>query len=314
MILFLTLLYIGLLLLLIKLGKLPNSKTVWLTLIPYELVLLIGFFIPMQWGAPAGPVMVVTYSVPVTPNVAGSVIEVPVKPNEPIRKDDVLFRIDPVPFQAAFDGLKAQLKLAELRHKQSSSLVSQNAGSANEVEAYEAEVAGLKAKIDNAEYNLRETVVRAPADGFVTNVTLRPGARVVTFPIAPAMAFIDTSETGVVAQIHQIYTRFIEAGLDAEVTFKTRPGKVYTARVRYLIPVTAQGQSRDGGFAAQPNINFAPGPFFVRLDLDDQELASELVPGTVGSVAIYTSSGKFTHVIRKVMIRIEAIVNYFNPA
>ena len=49
------------------------------------------------------------------------------------------------------------------------------------------------------------------------------------------------------------------------------------------------------------------------LDLDDLELASELVPGTVGAVAIYTSSGEFTHLIRKVMIRLEAIMNYINP-
>lgn len=313
MIVFLTLLYVALLLLLIKLGKVPNSNATWLTLIPYELILLFGFFIPMQWGAPAGPVVLMTYSVPVTANVAGPVIEVPVMPNEPLSKGDVLFRIDPVQYQAAVDGFYAQLKLAELRLKQSRSLVSQDAGAVNEVEGYEAQIDGLKAQIANAEFNLRETVVRAPTDGFATNVALRPGMRVASLPVAPAMAFIDTSESGLVAQIHQIYSRYIEAGQDAEVTFKTRPGKVYSARVRYLIPVTAQGQAQNSGFAIQPNASIAPGPFSVRLDLDDLELASELVPGTVGSVAIYTSSGEFTHLIRKVMIRLEAIMNYINP-
>jgi len=39
------------------------------------------------------------------------------------------------------------------------------------------------------------TVVRAPADGYVTNVGLMKGARVASLPLSPVMAFIDTSET-----------------------------------------------------------------------------------------------------------------------
>ena len=47
------------------------------------LVLLIGLFIPMGWGAPSGPVILVRQSVQIVPNVAGEVIEVPVSPNVP---------------------------------------------------------------------------------------------------------------------------------------------------------------------------------------------------------------------------------------
>ena len=45
-----TVAYILLLFALTKSGKVPNNSTTWLTIIPYELVLLLGFFIPMQWG------------------------------------------------------------------------------------------------------------------------------------------------------------------------------------------------------------------------------------------------------------------------
>ena len=314
MIVFLSLIYIALLFLLIKTGKVPNSKNTWLTIIPYELILLIGFFLPMQWGAPSGPLVVKTYSVAITPNVGGEVIEVPVQPNAPLNKGDVLFRIDPVQYQAALDGLNAQLKLAGIRLQQSKELAEADAGSIYEVQAYQAQVDGLKAQVVNAEYNLRETVVRAPTDGYVTNLTLRPGTRVANLPLFRAMAFVDTSETGVVAQIHQIYSRYIEPGQKAEVALKSRPGRVYSATVRFLIPATAQGQAQTTGYAVDPGSSTAPGPFSVRLDLDDPELAKELVPGTVGSVAIYTDNVKVAHVIRKVMIRMDAIMNYFKPA
>ena len=313
MILFLVLIYVGLLFLLMKTGKVPNSKTVWLTVIPYVVLLLLVLFIPMQWGAPAGKASVLTYSVAIVPNVAGEVIEVPVQPNVPLKKDDVLFRIDPTPYQAVLDGLKAQLRLAETRFEQSRQLVAQDAGTVYELQSYQAQIDGLNAQIDAAEFNLRETTVRAPADGYVTNLALRPGARVATLPLSPAMAFIDTSETGVAVQIHQIYTRYIEPGQPAEVTFKTIPGKVFPATVVYLVPATAQGQAPVSGMAMQ-SISTAPGPFFVRLKLDNPELEASLMPGAVADVAIYTPHTKAAHLIRRVMIRMTAILNYVNPA
>jgi multidrug resistance efflux pump len=313
MLVFLTLIYIALLFGLIKMGKVPDSKKTWLTIIPYELVLVVGFFIPMQWGAPAGAAIALTYSVAITPNVVGEVIEVPVTERSSLKTGDVLFRIDPTQYQAALDGLTAQLQLAETRLKQSQELVSQDAGSIYELQAYQAQVDGLKAQIDNARYNLEETVVRAPSDGYVTNVTLRPGARTANLPLFRAMAFIDTSETGVIAQVHQIHARYIEPGQVAEVTFKTIPGKVFPATVQYIVPMTVQGQVPTTGMAFQA-LNTAPGPFAVRLNLDDAELAANLPPGSVGSFAIYTTRMKAAHVIRRVMIRMTAIMNYVKPS
>jgi RND family efflux transporter MFP subunit len=313
MLLFLTLIYVAILFGLIKLGTLPNSKNTWMTLIPFELVLVIGFFIPMQWGAPGGTVTAMTYSVSITPNVSGEVVEVPVKANVPLKAGDVLFKIDPVQFQAALDTLRAQLNLAKIRLEQAAELAKTQMGSVYDVQTYEAEVDGLNAQIANAEYNLEQTIVRAPTDGIVTNLALRPGTRVANIALYKAMAFIDTSEVGFVAQIHQIYTRNIEPGQTAELTFKSQPGKIYTAKVLYLIPATAQGQAVVSGSAVSA-VNPAPGPFAVRLELDDPDLEAELVPGSAGTVAIYTDTIKPTHIIRKVMIRMTAITNYFNPA
>ena len=312
MITFLTVLYVLLLYGLTKTGKVPNTTTTWLTIIPYELILLLGFFIPMQWGAPTGDVRTLAYSLAITPNVTGEVIEVNVDPDKPVKAGSVLYRIDPTQYQAAVDGLKAQLSLAETRLQQSQSLVDQDAGSIYELQAYQAQVDGLKAQVANAEYNLEETIVRAPSDGLATYVGLRTGSRVSNLPLFKSMAFIDTSEVLVGAQIAQNFSRHIEPGQFAEVTFEARPGKVYPATVMYVLPATAQGQLINTGLAAQP-LNTTRGPFFVRLKLDDEEIARELVPGSMGSAAIYTSNVKAAHVIRKVMIRMDAITNYFDP-
>jgi multidrug resistance efflux pump len=54
-------------------------------------------------------VQVVKYVVQVIPRVTGRVIEVPVEPNRPVKKGDVLFKVDPRPFQYEVDRLEALL-------------------------------------------------------------------------------------------------------------------------------------------------------------------------------------------------------------
>src|SRR5262249_29126867 len=78
-------------------------------------LLAFGLFIPMGWGAPAGSAVVIRNSVAIVPDVAGEVVEVPVRANTPLKAGDVLFRIDPLPFQAQVDALAAQLKLEQTR-------------------------------------------------------------------------------------------------------------------------------------------------------------------------------------------------------
>ena len=192
---------------------------------------MFGLFIPMGWGAPQGPALVVRNSVQIVPNVAGEVTEVPVEANKPLKAGDVLFKIDPVPYQSQVDSIDAQLKFERTAALADDAVAARDAGRAFDVEQRQAEVDKLKGQLLGAKYNLDKTVVRAPADGYVTNVALLKGARVANLPLSPVMAFIDTSETIVGVEIPQIYTRYIEPGQQVEVTFKFFPGQVFTGKV-----------------------------------------------------------------------------------
>src|SRR5687767_15376129 len=57
-------------------------------------------------------VQVVKYVVQVIPRVTGRVVEVPVEPNRLVRRGDLLFRVDPRPFQYEVDKLRAMLASA----------------------------------------------------------------------------------------------------------------------------------------------------------------------------------------------------------
>jgi len=276
------------------------------------LLLNIGLFIPMGWGAPQGTALVGRNSVAIVPSVAGEVAEVPVVANTPLKAGDTLFRIDPVPYEAQVKAIEAQLKLSELRLSQMTQLYERDSGRAFDVQQRQSEVDQLKGQLEAAQWNLDKTVVHAPADGYVTNLALRKGARVANLPLAPVMAFIDTSDTLIVAEIAQIDARYIAPGQEVEVTFKFMPGVVYPGRVETVLQAISSGQTQVSGAAVAPRA-LAAEPFVVRIRLDDEALAHRLPAGAIGTAAIYTDHVRFAHFIRRVLLRQIAILNYVNP-
>lgn len=459
MIVFLTLLYVGALALAVKVGLIKlnlfwkTSPLLWMVL------LFVLLFLPMQWGAPSGVTNVYRYVVEVVPNVSGEVVDVPVQPLTPLEAGDVLFKIDPVPFQAKVDQLEAklastiqhveqlkaaadasdanvaktqddieikkqqlkaataqvivsqsareqadsdlakstslvadsqvQVDAAEREKKRQEKLLASGAGSKSEMDAAEVgytrllsqlhtaqadlrsaeqavtgsiasldaekanaratelelrqlsdaelprvmavareahlaaesmidgehtSVAEMRAQLKSAEFDLEQTTVRAPTNGQVAFLTLRPGQRVANLPMRSWMAFID-EETEVVMTVQQYALRNVSPGQPAEVTFKLRPGEVFPATVSRIAYISSSGQLQPSGLISSSNsIDPDAEPFGVVIRIDKDVLDQNVIAGGAkGSAAIYTESMKPTHVIRKVMIRMDAWLNYLLP-
>ena len=73
-------------------------------------ILLLNIYAPTTTD-----VRVVKYVVPIVSQVKGRVIEVPVENNRPVKKGDVLFRIDPTPYESEVRSLEAQLVADEAK-------------------------------------------------------------------------------------------------------------------------------------------------------------------------------------------------------
>jgi RND family efflux transporter MFP subunit len=301
--------YLVLLFVLVRLG-IVSFNLFWKSS-PFIVLLLLNLllFIPMGWGAPQGSALVVRNAVSIIPSVAGEVVDVPVEGNTALKAGDVLFRIDPVPYEAQVRALEAQLKFQDLRLSQMTQLLERDSGRAFDVQQRQADVDQLKAQLEGAKWNLDKTIVRAPADGYVTNVALRKGARVANSPV---MAFIDTSETIIGIEISQNDARYIVPGQPVELTFKLQPGAIHTGKVEAVLQAISTGQTQTSGLAVTPKA-VESTPFVVRVKLDDEDLAKRLPAGSTGTAAIFTEAVRATHVIRKVLLRQIAIINYVNP-
>jgi hypothetical protein len=97
-----------------------------------------------------------------------------------------------------------------------------------------------------------------------------------------------------------------------ELTFKFLPGRVYTGKVDAVLQAIATGQVQTSGLAVAPK-GIQTAPYVVRVKLDNAAVARRLPAGSVGDAAIFTERVKAAHVIRKVLLRQIAIVNYINP-
>jgi len=103
----------------IKFKWLPWNTVSQVTVVIIPIVAITALILFLNVYAPSSSdVRVIRYVVQVVPQVRGQVIEVPVEGNQPVKKGDVLFKIDPTPFQIQVDTLSASLAATEGSVKQ----------------------------------------------------------------------------------------------------------------------------------------------------------------------------------------------------
>ncbi|MDR6858500.1 HlyD family secretion protein [Variovorax guangxiensis] len=124
----------------------------------------------------------------IAPDVSGLVEQVAVRDNQPVSKGDVLFTIDRARQQlaaaqaeATVQGLRVQIEQARRENRRNVTLgdlvpAELREQGSTRVDQLKASLAQASAALDTARLNLERTEVRAPVDGWVTNLDLRPGA------------------------------------------------------------------------------------------------------------------------------------------
>ena len=272
------------------------------------LILLLNVFSPSS-----GDVIVVRNNVGIVSQVKGRVIEVPVKINQRVKKGDVLFKIDSTQYQAQANSIKAKLDLAKLRVSENKQLVDAGAGNRFDLEKAEADLLDLQEQFRHVQYDLEQTINRAPADGVIVNVQLRPGAYVAAFPISSVMTFMEDTP-----QIYALYKQNelhqIAPGNEAEFYIPSLPGQIIKAKVESVIYAEGQGQLNVSGNLPTIGLrDIAVNRFAVKLILDETKNYPLLPAGAVGEGAVYTDHMVFLHVIRKVMLRVATKLNYIVP-
>ena len=179
----------------------------------------------------------------VAPRVAGPIVQIPVKDNQPVKKGDLLFQIDPSTFQAALDQAKGQLaqtqaKLVDLEAnaKRAVDLLAKNVISREQYddqvqsfEAAKADVEAAQAAVENAQLNLEFTTVVSPVDGYLTNVNTSPGTYVAAGQ--QLLALVDTSTFWIAAYFKETQINHVQPGDRVRITLMGHAGQPFDGEV-----------------------------------------------------------------------------------
>jgi membrane fusion protein, multidrug efflux system len=242
----------------------------------------------------------------VSTDVSGLVASVNVKDGQVVQKGDVLFKLDPKPFEIAVDNAKSQLaqtvltirsmeqdykrmlsdidaqraqvELAKTNYARQQALVkiggtaqanvdqaeaalgtarAQEGSLRQQAEVQMAKLGGAiglplerhpeylhaKAALAEAERQLEHTVVKAPFDGVVTQVSsLQPGAMIVSsmaaFMPTSAVGLVSTTEKWVTANLKETDLTYVHFGQPVELVIDTFPGHVFHGTVTAIAPAT----------------------------------------------------------------------------
>ena len=281
-------------------------------------------------------------STPIVPLVKGRVVEVPVQANQPVKKGDVLFRLDDEPFKLKVESLTARLnankdqlksidarlRSAKLDRDRASDLMRRGVGKQRDLDVTQASVdeiaaqmdqqramlEDLQAQLDEAKYQLAQTVVYAPSDGHVVQLALRPGMIATPFMYRPVMTFIHKDETAYVGWFWQNSMQRLAVGDEAEVVIDGIPGKIFKGKVTAVIPAIAAGNVQANAMLLDQTSAIRPGRMPVLISITDPEWAKyQVIAGASGQAAVYTEYFHHVSVMRKVLLRMASWMNYIFP-
>lgn len=365
--------------------------------------------------------------VQIVPNVRGTVIEVPVTANQPVKAGETLFRIDPKPFQIEVDRLRAvlagknaqfsqlaeqlaaataatqqakanllvsestfdrqlreaaenakvqvtqtrdRLGLAESQFTRAKGLLAKAAGTREDYDRAETQLKSLQseliqvegdervaaeklksgsssleavrqqlaqaeaaerqlriqiqaesdgvnpdvretmAQLDRARWELDQTNVRAPSDGYVPQLLLRPGQMATPIPLAPLMVFIPAERPTLVGTFAQKAISGIKPGMEGEAVFKAHPGRTFKVKVRRVLPAVREGQVVTGGTLATATSEHEHGDIPVVFDYEDDLAGLDLPAGSQASIAVYTDRVHVLSIVRKIILRMKSWENF----
>jgi len=126
------------------------------------------------------------------------------------------------------------------------------------------------------------------------------------------MSFIQEDDPWLLAFYRQNELRYVEPGNEAEIFMKVYPGRIIKCKVDSILWATAQGQLPISGNL--PNTAPVSAPeqrIAVRLVTDGKDKDVFLATGARGQGAIYTDDIKAIQILRRVIVRIQAKLDWF---
>jgi multidrug resistance efflux pump len=242
------------------------------------------------------------YTVQIAPEVAGTVVSLPVKDLQYVHKGDLLFQIDQGTFRN--DVTQAVGRLAEAKAKASylsadaerrlkltdlSVSAEQKQNAVGIAQGARDAITAATGALDQATLNLERTTVRSPVNGWVTDLLLQQGGFANTGQ--PAMTVVNADSYWVVGYFEETQLPRIKVGDEARLTLMAYPGHPVVGHVAGLnrgISVANAAPGVQGLPSVEPVFTWVrlAQRIPIRIELDSVPCPIMLAAGMTATVSI----------------------------
>ena len=221
---------------------------------------------------------------------------------EQVRQQEAAFKVS----AATIRQREADLQLAETNLKRNESLLerqllprqtyddtlARHQSALAQLDLARAQFEQSKARLDELQINLANTVISSPVDGFIGKRYLDPGASV--SPNAPVASVVDISYVRMIANIVEKDVKRLQTGMPALVEVDAFPEEKFTGRVSRVAPIF-DPQTRTAEMEIEvPNTNFRLKPgMYARVQLTVAERANALAVPRNAIVNVNDKTGVF---------------------
>jgi HlyD family secretion protein len=190
------------------------------------------------------------FPIHVSPLVLGRIDEFTITEGQPVKAEQIIAKLNSQEFEKRLAELQAalgvnaeRLTLAETELARSRRLAATGAATGKELEqasadaaVLRAEAAKLQAEIQTVEWQIQQTVVRAPVDGILFERLANVGSFIYSDSKREIASIYDPAKLQIWVDVNQRDVARLYVGQPVEVTLDAEPGKVFTSEVSRILP------------------------------------------------------------------------------
>jgi len=165
-----------------------------------------------------------------------------------------------------------------------------------------------RAELDDAKWELDQTTVRAPSDGYASTVALAIGAR--ALKARSAMSFIVESDIMVVGTFQQNGFRTIRPGAKVRLFFDADPGRLYETTIIEIPQGVGQGEISVSGTLARVGSFGGTRAYPAVIAMPQNADNNVLRLGTSGTATVFSKSSGVIGLIAYIFLWIQSYVAY----
>lgn len=210
-----------------KLAALLSLGSIALAALSLSYVGYLYYFYPRTYDA-----YVRANTISMAPHVGGWVMALPIVDNQYVKKGDMLFTVDDRPYVAALKRAEANLSYSRQYLARVQKLLPKRFVTPNDVFRATAQLEADQATADLARLNVSYCQVRAPFNGYVTNLNI--SLHQYANEGQPVLTLVDDTTWYVLANYREEFIRFIKPGMSAQVYVQSYPHRPFRGHVEGL--------------------------------------------------------------------------------